>query len=323
MKNKILLILVLCVFALFWDDLAMRVAHLEYEGRDNLYRRARLAALEKEAQKIPVLEQQVAQLQQRLLILNPLLAKSNLAAQRLTLIQDLLDKTVLADKKIKVFRTSQHPDRVEAAGIGSNIAQRQGKWGGHTFFRVGSVDPGNVGRGLLQFAELTPEFFKGKKILAAVLYMKQTQNDATLEDDNALNETIDLYAVKKKWSEGTYIRGKAAKGFVTWMSARADIEDWTVPGCSSPTDDFDPLILGTTGPAVSGDATEWIMLVFNIDGIAYLMDTSSLYKGFLLKTRIESKMNTAVFFDSDEGPAEYIPYLEIYYQDDKSKTERR
>ena len=65
------------------------------------------------------------------------------------------------------------------------------------------------------------------------------------------------------------------------------------------------------------------MLVFNIDGIAYLMDTSSLYKGFLLKTRIESKMNTAVFFDSDEGPAEYIPYLEIYYQDEKSKPERR
>ncbi len=324
MKNKILLIMVLCVLALFWDDLAMRVAHLEFEGRDNVYRRARLSAVEKEVQRIPILEEQMRHVQQRLLVINPLLAKSNLTAQRLALMEDLLEKTALTDRGVKIFRTSQHSDRVEVTGIGSNAAHRYGNWGGHKFFRVGSVNhQSDVGRGLIQFLELTPDFFRGKKILAAVLYIKQTKNVTAFEDDAAMNETIDIFAIRRKWWEGIHINGKARKGEVTWMSARADIEDWTVPGCSSPTDDFDPLILGTTGPAVSGDATEWVSIVLNVDGIERLLDKSWPNNGFLLKMRDESKSNTAVFFDSDKSFKDNIPYMEVYYQDDKSKQERR
>lgn len=301
----------------------MRVAHLENEGRDNLYRRARLAALEKEAQKIPVLEQQVRQLQQRLLVLNPLLAKNQLTSQRVELLEGLFEKTVLADKRIMIFRTSQHVDHVEAAGIGSNISHREGNWGGHVFFRVGSVDAENVGRALIKFNEINSSLFNGKEILAAVLYFKQTENESFYEDDGAVNETIDLYSVRKKWWQGRHTRGKAQKGEVTWISARAQEEDWAVPGCGSPTDDYDPQVLGTTGPTVSGDSSEWVTIILNKEGIRRLEDRSWVNNGFLLKMRDENKPNTAVLFDSPKAKIENMPFMEIYYQDDKSKQERR
>jgi hypothetical protein len=321
-KNKILFILTLCVLGLFWDDLSMRVAQLELDGKDSGSRRSRLTAVEKKAEKIALLENQLKNVEERLRLLNPLLAKSNLNAQRVALLEQLLEKTALADRGVKVFRTAAHADRVEVASIGSHPTHQHTNWGGCNFFRAGSVGPGNVGRTLLKFNELNADFFQGKKILAAVLYMKQTVNDSTLEDDDALNETIDLYAVRKKWGEGYHVRGKAFKGEVTWVSARTDEEDWTVPGCSSISDDFDPLLLGTTGPAVSGDATEWVTIVLNADGISRLLDKSWPNNGFLLKMRDETKPNTAVFFNSDKGFKDNIPYMEVYYQDEKAKQER-
>jgi len=317
-RKNVLLILVILTLGLFLDDLAMRVANLEYDSRDNPYRRARLTAVEKKAEKIALLEQDIQGLKQRLLSLNPLMAKSNLTAQRVTLLEDLLEKTALTDRGIKVFRTSQHVDRVQNASIGSHPTHREVNWGGRAFIRVGSIAPDNIGRTLLQFTELTPKFFQGKKIMAVVLYMKQTHNDAALEDDGAINETIDLYAVRKKWDEGKNIRGKARKGEVSWIAAQADVENWKVPGCSSPTDDFDPLLLGSTGPAVFGDSTEWVSIVVNPDGIERLLDESWPNNGYLLKMRDETKSNTAIYFDSDKGFKDNIPYMEIYYKDELS-----
>jgi hypothetical protein len=315
LKNKIYLILIVCLLGIYWDDLASKIARLEFDVRDNYYYRSRLTRVEQKAERIALLEAKTNEVEQKLALLKPVQAKNDFTAQRLALGQSLLEKTALAESEVKVFRTTQNADRVENASIGSNPVHRKANWGGHNFFRVGSVAPENSGRTLIKFNELTPEFLAGKKILAAVIYMKQKRNDSDLEDNAAANETIDLYAVRKKWLEGSHIRGKAQKGEVTWISARAGIEDWSMPGCSSPTDDFDPVLLGTTGPVVSGDATEWVLMMLNSDGIKRLLDKSWPNNGYLLRMRDESKSNSAVFFDSDKGFQNNIPYMEIYYQD--------
>lgn len=320
MKNKILIILVICVLGLFWDDLAMRVARLEYQGQDEISQRARLERLEKEAAKIPKLEAQLNRAQEQLILLNPSAAKSNLVEKRLLVFQQFFEKMYFADHGIKTFTTSRDIDRIENVEIVSQVAQQNVNWGKRTFFRMGTSTVGNTGRALLRFKDLTPGLFAGKKILTAVLYIQQIPDQGAIEDDAAVNETIDLYAVTKNWAPGRNAGGKAAKREATWISARAEEEDWAVPGCGSPTEDFEPALLATSGPVVSGDAGEWVPLIFNKDGISRLQDKEWTNKGFFLRMADESRIDTAVLFYSAKANADHMPYLEIYYVEEAPKA---
>ncbi len=253
-------------------------------------------------------------------LVNPVSAQVNLTSQKLNLINGFLNQTVYKDWKIKIFRTAQDTNNIEDTTIGSYVTHQSEDWGHKLTLSIGSMGPENINRSLLLFRQIAPGFLKDKKILAAVIYLRQAKIDNFAEEDAAWNETINVYATLKKWHAGNDVRCKVDKGETCWLSARSEVEDWLVPGCGSENNDFDPEVLATSGPVVAGNSEEWVPVVFTAAGIeklkSQLIKRGALEYGFLLKLGQESKMNSLLsFYSSDIANRENRPYLEIYYLD--------
>ncbi|MCB9771030.1 MAG: DNRLRE domain-containing protein [Candidatus Omnitrophica bacterium] len=319
-RRNILIILIIGALGLFWDDIATRVSRLENYVRGYAFFGQRITNLEEEINRTTVLEKQMLEVENELKRISPLSAKLNLTTNRLNIIEDFMMKTALEGKVGRVFRTTQVSDQISDSSIGSNPSHRNGNWGGHTFVWVGGADADYTARILIKFEELTPMLMKGKKIEAAVIYLKQTQPDDLVEDDQALNETINVFRVRKKWNQGTHIRGQADQGEVTWVSARTGQEQWAVPGASDEKEDFDPLILATSGPVLTGNAQEWVPLTFTSAGLIQLQDMLShgsvKNQGFILRNPDENQPNAFLFFHSSESSPQNRPYIEIYYTEE-------
>lgn len=322
MKIRILIILIIGVLGLFWDDIATRLTRLENEVRGSTFLSQRVTNLEEANKRTAILEKQMMSVENEIQRLNPLSAKLNLTTNRLNVIETFMMRTALEGKVGRVFRTTQVSDQISDSSIGSNPSHRNGNWGGHTFLWVGGADADNTARILIKFEELTSTLMKDKKIEAAVLYFKQTQPDDLTEDDQALNETINVFRVRKEWKQGTHIRGKAHYGEVSWVSARAGQERWAVPGVGDENEDFNPLIIATSGPVLVGNAQEWVPLIFTSEGLNQFQDMLSndsvKNQGFILRNSDENQRNAFLFFHSAESRPENRPYMEIYYTEEPS-----
>lgn len=299
----------------------MRLARVEIAVRDSAQLHQRIEALEEKAARIKLLEAQLEQAQANFRVISDVTAKIDLTAKQLELLRDPLLQRVFATQGIKVFRTDTAPHSIEDVTIDGSELYKKSNWGRQSYISLGTGNRHNTRRSLMKFNSLTPHMMKGKKILAAVLYMMQVNSENLMESAGALNETVNVYAVRKGWTQGKSIDGDALPGYVSWISARAGQEDWASAGCSKENADFDPALLATSGPAVTFGAGQWVPVIFTPEGIGELQSLlekdTAVNNGFLLKVKDESKGNAMLSFNASEWKDEKLrPYLEIYYVDD-------
>ena len=301
-----------CLLALLWDDLSLRLCQLERINKNHESMPQRLQQLENLGVQIKVLESQVADLNKNQGIFNETLSQTNARLEQLRFWKESFFKGMLTEKGIQVLSVPA----LEDITISSYQTHLEAAWGEKKYLTVGLVTVDYRYRSLIEFAK--PENLKNKKIVGAVLYLKQIKTDSWAEGKNAVTETIDLYAVKKKWHEGHGIRGVAEKGQATWISARTGEELWSKAGCSAPGQDFENVVLASSGPVINGFGQDWAMIIFNEEGLKrlqqWMAEDPSLENGFLLKARDEKRDFKAMFFHSHNSyDQKSVPYLEIYY----------
>lgn len=316
-------IIAIIIAGLFADHLLSRLARLEYGAADLSLRRERLARLEKKSMRIDALEEYASSLEESVQALQSLVAQLNTNDRRAQLFLDI-NGPAWSERGVRVFRTSPGAERVKATYISGHPGHQKRFKGVHSEFLVGSDLDGYHQRGLIKFDEVKPGAMRGKKIMAAFLYLRYLKSRDHPDDDRARGETINVYAVLKKWTAGEVYKVAgdriAEHGEPTWLAARQGIEDWAQPGCAKPDEDFDPLILATSGPAVFGNSEGWLPLKFTKAGLEKLerwfVDPQALNEGFLLKLQYEGKPGTVVlFYTGLSGDESWVPYLEIYYED--------
>ncbi len=169
-------------------------------------------------------------------------------------------------------------------------------------------------RALIRFDNLGASIPANAKILSGALYFKQARHN---NQSGVLNETIDLYKVRKDWNEGQTKYGLAQKGECTWKAARFQELEWEVPGLWGGKSDVDNTVLATAQHVEKAqDEKTWISFYFNEDGLKNLEEIiqGKPNYGWLLRIDDDLKNDGLVFFhSSNDSNGADRPYLEIVY----------
>lgn len=325
MNKKIIILLAIVVMAFGIDNFSARLARLEYNAIDLADRRERLAALEQKSLRIDVLEQQMAEAQRKIYSLKQHIAQLRLTQKRAHILEDMF-LPVLQERGLKIFRSSRATEDMESVFISSSYVHKNSNFCLQKFLSIGGAENGDRYRFLIKFPQLNFDLLKDKKILAAVLYLRQVHNENIPQDKLSWDETIQMYAVKKNWNQFPRASGTIHNGEVTWMEARGSEEPWAVPGAGSQTEDYDPTVLATSGPLLSAGVNEWAAFVFTEEGLqrlaAWGQDKNALNEGFLFISSSEDADEHMISFYSNmsENPQDR-PYVEIYYTELQGKNQ--
>ncbi len=240
---------------------------------------------------------------------------------KLKVIQNILSQERFSSEgRIRIFRSSQSKEAISDTTIANIPKETDFNWGGNQVLEVGRHASGPLSCTLIKFNEIKELISKDPKaqILAATVYLKQEGNPA--EETPALKQVLNLYKIKKKWGEGNKIGTSAGPGESSWIAAAQSQVSWEVPGCSGK-EDFDKMIVATTGATVNSTADGWIGLVFTPEGISRLQkllrDPAAVDNGFLLQFQDgeTAKNNFMSFYSSEFVTVSDRPYIEIIYAD--------
>ena len=301
--------------ALFLDAQLMRIAKVEYDLPQIGELREKIQRLEEKIDNLDAMTLRIAPLEQQVARVSSVALRLGYLEHRLAMTEEMMMSQILEKTGLKVYKTRQSSAAVADARIGGHPEHQQANWGGLKVVGVGTGDPDCVFRTLIRFNEIQPDFLNNAKILAATLYLNQTGR--LKEGEAALNETLHVFAVKKYWEEGNQVNGVASPGQVSWLATRTGQGTWSISGCGSEIEDYDPVVLATSGPALWGGAEGWVPLRFTVEGIRRLQswfNGEDHHRGFLIKSAREHTPRTLLEFYSSEYNVESDrPFLEIFY----------
>jgi len=310
-RNVIIMSVAAVVLIMFLLDYQMsRIGLLELEIK-KLHIDKRLSNLEVTSGSREDFGWRLEQLESRVIIAHSAYAYANLLHSQMNFTNPLIDErtsfdAILNNNGIFIFRTEQSPEMIDDARIGGMDSQKHFNWGKLKSIDIGRGNEENIYRSLIKFKQIKSGVLKGAKIIGAIMYL-WVYDDAK-DNDMAMNEVAEIYALRKEWGEGE----------VSWLMASEEQTPWTEPGANNSQSDISPTILASSGPHINGHTDSRIPFYFSEAGIARLQEwidgTSEPQHGFLISFNKEPRPGTHItFFSSEYYKVSKRPYLKIYY----------